>query len=358
MSTPAAANFYDGLTSKPHEATVSIREPDALEVELNGERFYWPLEHGGMQWERTSSTLRITFGEHPRKVLIVRDVDFIKRFVQRMQRAGRRGVYDRTLSLARQGPLLFLLGLVFSVVAGYVWVLPFAAERSALLLPTEVDRQLGQLTAPDVMLDLWEDSARSATLQQFGDRLALGRRFELRYHVVHNEQVNAFAMPGGHIVVFSGILERMDTPGQLAALLAHEATHVEERHSMRMLMRQGASYLFLSLLLGDVNAVVALLAENADNLRNLTYSRTLETDADQLGMERMAEAGVHPEGMVQLLELLQREAADVPEELAFLSSHPLTEQRIAKAREQAFTMEVLGRNDPELDRLFQALRTP
>ena len=358
MSTPAAANFYDGLTSKPNEATVSIREPDALEVEVNGERFFWPLEHGGMQWERTSSTLRITFGEHPRRVVIVRDAEFIRHFVRRMQRAGRRGMYDRTLSLARQGPLLFLVGLVFTVVAGYLWVLPFAAERSALLLPTEVDRQLGQATAPDIMLELWEDSARSALLQQFGDRLALGQRFELRYHVVRDEQVNAFAMPGGHIVVFSGILERMDTPGQLAALLAHEATHVEERHSMRMLVRQGASYLFLSLVLGDVNAVVALLAENADNIRNLTYSRSLETDADLLGMERMAQAGVHPEGMVQLLELLQREAADMPEALAFLSSHPLTEERIDKAREQAFSMEVLGRRDPELERLFQSLRTP
>ena len=148
----------------------------------------------------------------------------------------------------------------------------------------------------------------------------------------------------------------MESPGQLAALLAHEATHVEERHSMRMLVRQGASYLFLSLVLGDVNAVVALLAENADNIRNLTYSRSLETDADLVGMERMARVGVHPEGMVQLLELLQREAAELPEALAFLSSHPLTEQRIAKAREQAFSMEVLGRGDFELDRLFQALK--
>lgn len=356
MSASAAANFFDGQTSRPHDATVAIREPDALEVEVNGERFHWPLEDGGMQWERSSNTLRITFGEHPRSVVLTRDAAFIRLFVQRMQRAGRRGVYDRTLSMARQGPLLFVLGLLFLAVVGYVWVLPFAAERSALLLPTEVDRQLGQAAAPELLLELWEDTARSAVLQQFGDHLALGDRFELRYHVVNDEQVNAFAMPGGHIVVFTGILDRMDHSGQLAALLAHEATHVEERHSMRMLVRQGASYLFLSLLLGDVNVVVALLAENADKIRNLTYSRALETDADLMGMERMAQAGVDPEGMVQLLELLQREAGDMPGSLSFLSSHPLTEQRIIKARERAPQLTMGNSGQPELDRLFQHLK--
>jgi predicted Zn-dependent protease len=94
-------------------------------------------------------------------------------------------------------------------------------------------------------------------------------------------------MPGGDIVVFSGILEGMEYPEQLAALLAHEGTHVQKRHSTRMMVRQMARLLFLSLLIGDVSAVAAVLAENADNVRNMSYSRGLETDADRHGMERM-----------------------------------------------------------------------
>ena len=356
MSTSFKANFYDGLTSKPKEALVGLREPGSLEVEVDGERFYWPLEHGGMEWERSSSMLRITFGEHPRRVLIVREPLFIKSFVTRMQYAGRRGVYDRTLSLARKGPLLFFLGLLAVLVGGYFWVLPFAAERMALLLPLEVDEQLGKASYGSIMLGLPEDTARSAVLQRFGDKLQLSDKFDLRFHLVESDQVNAFAMPGGDIVVFSGIVNGMEHPGQLAALLAHEATHVDERHSTRIMVRQMSSYLFLSLLIGDVNAVVALVAENADNLRNLSYSRGLETDADQHGMERMQAAGVDPAGMVQLLELLEREAADMPEELGFLSSHPLTKHRIEKAREVAQRMETPRSVDPELERLFEALK--
>lgn len=356
MSSSHSANYYDGLTSKPREATVRLREPDALEVEVGGERFFWPLEHAGMEWERTATTLRITFGEHPRKVLITQDGLFMATFVKRMQYAGRRGVYDRTLSLARQGPLLFLLALVAMVVVGYVWVLPFTAERLALLLPTQVDERIGEASYGSIMLGLDEDTAASALLQQFGDRLDLSDRFALRFHSVKSEQVNAFAMPGGDIVVFSGIVERMDRPEQLAALLAHEATHVHERHSTRMIVRQMAGYLFLSLLIGDVNAVVGLLAENADNLRNLSYSRGLETDADRHGMERLQAAGVDPAGMVQLLELLEREAADMPEELAFLSSHPLTAERIARARERVPATPAQRTTDPQLAMLFERLK--
>ena len=357
MSTAFPANFYDGLTSKPKEAIVRLREPDALEVEVDGDRFFWPLEHGGMEWERTVSTLRITFGEHPRRVIITRDKLFISTFVKRMQYAGRRGVYDRTLSLARKGPLFFFLGLVALVVMGYLWVLPFTAERLALLLPLEVDRQIGQASYNSVMLGMDEDSTRSAVLQRFGDKLELSDKFDLRFHLVESDQVNAFAMPGGDIVVFSGILDGMEHPEQLAALLAHEATHVDERHSMRMMVRQMAGYLFLSLLVGDVNAVIGLLAENADNLRNLSYSRNLETDADRHGMERMQAAGVDPKGMVQLLQLLEAEAADMPDELSFLSSHPLTEERIAKANAHQAQLAGTHDADPELRELFEALKS-
>jgi hypothetical protein len=179
------ANLYDGLTSKPLDARVGLREPGSLEVEVNGERSYWPLEHAAMQWERTNTTLRITFGEHPRKVLITRDKLFIATFVKRMQYAGRRGVYDRTLSLARQGPALFFLALVAVVVVGYIWVLPFTAERLALLLPLEVDERLGQAAYGSVTLGMDEDTARSAVLQRFGDRLDLSDRFELRFPLCH-----------------------------------------------------------------------------------------------------------------------------------------------------------------------------
>ncbi len=343
MSGAVPAVYYDGLTSKPKEAMVSVRETDSLEVEVDDGRFHWPLEHKGMRWERTRDTLRLSFGDHPRKVLLIRDELFIKSFVVRMQYAGRRGVYDRIVSVARAGPFLFLIGVLAFLVLGYMYALPWAAERIALLLPRSVDVELGEASFNSMAMGLEVDTMRTEALQRFGDQLVLSDHYQLRYHVVTEDQVNAFAMPGGHIVVFTGILDRMDDPGQLAALLAHEATHVEERHSTRMLMRQLSSYIFLSLILGDVNAIVAVVAQNADNIRHMSYSRDLESDADGLGMDRMHANGVDPKGMVRLLELLEEEAGEIPEAVSFLLSHPLTTHRIERATDRA---EELG--EPEL----------
>ena len=363
MEQRIAAVFYDGVTSKPWEAFVGVREPNTLEVEVpgfsagvHGDRFQWPIEHKGMQWERTPNALRLSFGEHPRRVVIVRDPLFIKSFAVRMRYTGRQGGYDRLLSLARSGPALFVIGVLLFLVACYFWVLPWGAERLSLLLPRSVDERIGQVAYNGMSSELQVDEERSKALQAFGDRLQLSPHYALRYHVVREEQVNAFALPGGDIVVFTGILDRMDEPGELAALLAHEATHVEERHSTRMLVRNLAGYLFLSLLIGDVNGVMAVLAQNAENIRTLGYGRGLESDADRIGQERMKANGVDPIGMAHLLELLEREAHDVPGSLAFLSSHPLTAERITKAREHAAELGGAGEEPEELMALFRDLK--
>ena len=218
-----------------------------------------------------------------------------------------------------------------------------------------LDEQLGDAAFEQMALGLDIDEERSEQLQAFGDRLSLSADHQLRYHVVDDPQVNAFALPGGHIVVFTGILERMSGPGELAGLLAHEATHVQERHSTRIMVRSLASYMFVSLLVGDVSAVVAVAAENADKLRNMGYGRGLESEADAIGQQRMKENGVDPAGMVRLLKLLEQEAQDMPEELAFLSSHPLTKDRIANAEARAAALGTVATTDAQLDSLFHSL---
>lgn len=350
------AIYYDGATSKPQEATVRVREMNTLEVELpDGGCFQWPLEHKGMEWERSSAMLRLSFGDHPRRVLLIRDEPFIQSFVLRMRYAGRQGVYDRALAVARSGPVLFFLGVVALLICSYLWFLPWAAERLALLVPRTLDERIGEAAFDQMALGLPIDSARTVSLQAFGDAMELSPSFEPTYHVVKDDQVNAFALPGGHIVVFTGILDRMASADELAALLAHEATHVEERHSTRMLARSMAGYLFLSLLIGDVNAVVAMVADNANALRNLGYGRGLETEADRIGQEQLLKNGVDPMAMVGLLELLEREAEDMPEALAFLSSHPLTQERIAAARTRARELGTPQAPNDRLEVLFRPL---
>ena len=299
--------------------------------------------------------LRVAFGDFPRQVLMIEDEAFQKEFVDHLQKVGRRGLYDQSLSLVKKGPVIALLVLIGLVGVGYMWMLPWAAERGALLMPLSMDKKLGDVVFEGMSNTLDEDAARSQAMQNFGDHLDLSPRFDLTYHVVNDEQVNAFAMPGGHIVVFSGILDRMSSPEQLAALLAHEATHVEERHSTRIMMRDLASYAFLSLLVGDANAVLAILVENADAIHNMEFSRSLEQDADDAGMSRMHAKGVDPHGMVQLLQLLEEEAMDMPDAVSFLSSHPLTADRIENAEKKAAALAWDEQENEELFEMFLLL---
>ena len=131
-----------------------------------------------------------------------------------------------------------------------------------------------------------------------------------------------------------------------------------ERWQWRMLMRQLASYVFISMLIGDASAIVAVVAENADNIRNLSYSRGLEEDADRHGMERLHARGVDPQGMVELLKLLEEEAMEMPQAMQFLSSHPLTEDRIAVAERERDALGPLPAPPMDLVPLFEKVRTP
>jgi len=150
----------------------------------------------------------------------------------------------------------------------------------------------------------------------------------------------------------------MKEPVELAALLAHEGSHVERRHSTRAIARDLAGSLFVSLLLGDLGGATTVLAQKGDELKGLSYSRDLETEADTIGIRRMHANGVDPHGMVKLLELLGREAEDMPEGASFLSSHPLTKERLATAEAKAAEIGVISEPLPALDSLFRLLKQP
>lgn len=357
MTGPITVTFYDGLSSLPKEARVQWISMELLEVDHEGVRNSWPIKDPRFSWEATGGSLRLSFGTPPQVVIITDDL--VKRqFQEHFQRTAKHRKADATVPLLFSRPVLFLLSLVALGVAAYIWLMPLLAGWMATLLPVDADRRIGEAYWSSMAPTLKLDTARSAALQRFGDRLELAPEFKLRFHVAVDDQVNAFALPGGHIVVYTGILDRMKEPGELAALLAHEGTHVQLRHSTRSIMRELSGAVFLSLIIGDVGTLSTLVAEHADNLRGLAYSRGLETEADAVGMERMAADGVDPQGMVQLLHLLEREAQDMPEGFAFLSSHPLTKERIDAAVEKAGTLKEASAQDAELKSLFEALSGP
>jgi len=159
--------------------------------------------------------------------------------------------------------------------------------------------------------------------------------WDYRFHVIESKEINAFALPGGNVFVFTGLYDRFKSEDELAAVMGHELTHVREQHWAKMAGAQAKRQAGLAVLLGVTRAgsgwqsAVGL----ADNLMSLRYSRKDEDQADAEGFDDLVAAGYNPEGMLDLFHTLQS-ASGGGGGPAFLADHPLTKQRIQRTEER------------------------
>lgn len=157
--------------------------------------------------------------------------------------------------------------------------------------------------------------------------------------VFASDQVNAFALPGGKIGVYSGLLKVAQTPAQLAAVIGHEVGHVLAGHANERLSTSFATQAGLNLLSvvagtgGFMNQqALALLGLGAQVGIILPFSRTQESEADEIGQKLMARAGFDPRQSVELWQNMSKAGGEGPPQ--FLSTHPSPETRINELRDQ------------------------
>lgn len=226
----------------------------------------------------------------------------------------------------------FLLGAAFCISAA-------PSQAGLLSVSPEKERQMGDEAARQI-----DAQARIMTgpvadwVASVGARLvtASNKEFQYSFKVVEGKEINAFALPGGHVYIFTGIRKIVKTEDELAAILAHEITHAEEHHFARQYGKSSKR----GLILGVLSAVVGLpniaqqIVSIADFAMTQKYSRTHETEADLRGMERMARAGFDPAAMVSILEGLAKEDERGGSLDQWFGDHPDAGRRIERARAQ------------------------
>ncbi len=166
---------------------------------------------------------------------------------------------------------------------------------------------------------------------------ALGPQpFDYRYFVIDEPVLNAFAVPGGSIYIYSGLLDRVRSTDELAAVMAHETTHVAKRHMARMAGIDPISVLgLLAAMLaarssGSGAQAAAVLGQGIAAARQIAFTRQLEMEADTLGLKYMTEAGYDPHAMLSFQKLMLQEQTLNPINVpAYLLDHPLTQDRVA-----------------------------
>jgi beta-barrel assembly-enhancing protease len=337
------AAFYAPSSPSAQPARVSF-EGDSVVIEIDqapgAEPMRWP--RAALQFEEgavAGGPIRVTSPSGP-GLLMVSDPALLALFGRR-QKSG--------ATALGQGLAIFLAVTVALILAGYFLFLPWIAGVLARSVPASVEQQIGRAAIEQLapVAQRCEDEAVRKPVRTIVDKL--GRRapnmgYAFQVYIVKDKMVNALATPGGYIVVYTGLLEKTKSPEELAAVLAHEMTHITGRHSTVGIMRAMTFWIMLSYLIGDPSG---MLVQAAGALSQLSYQRGQEEEADLGAMKLFEQARVDPRGLEQAFTMLSKETPEIPASARYFSTHPRTEDRLAEIRKWRATASY--RPEPLLD---------
>ncbi|MDH4122242.1 MAG: M48 family metallopeptidase [Deltaproteobacteria bacterium] len=334
--------YHDGHRPEGREARVRLTTPRGpfllmlpeetprLEKRERWESFtsYAPEDQG--RWILVSRNLpqqRITFVEPvPPDFTGAKDQSLGKSLARRL------------LSIPRTtlGWLTWGSGLALTAGALMFFGMPALAVVTAWVIPQSWEEKLGERVWTEMenlpgFKALPQTPAQQALWAQVEQRLsrhlADGRR--VRITVVESPIMNAMALPGGRMVVFKGMLDKLETPDQLAALLGHELGHVVHRHSMRGLIHAKALEVGLSLATGGDRSLAGMMESLGQSLAVMKFSRDQESDADKYALEFLREENLPDRAALELLTLLHKENPETGVAIpTLLQTHPGTLERI------------------------------
>ncbi len=250
----------------------------------------------------------------------------------------------------RRKPFIYIIAAACLVLLLSCATTGPGGQKSFIIIPSGQEVEIGAGMAQQVegTETILPDSVWQAYLNEVGQRIArVCDRQDIEYHfkVIQSDQVNAFAAPGGYIYFYTGLLREMDNEAEMAAVMAHEISHVVARHGIKRLQKALGVALAYELAFGGEGAGQALDAAIGLGMGLVFagYSRSAEREADRFGIHYMAKAGYDPQGALGMFETLAElgnsGAPNVFEQLA--SSHPETQERIANATAQINEMQPL-----------------
>ncbi|MBK9525371.1 MAG: M48 family metallopeptidase [Bacteroidetes bacterium] len=354
MASTVPAHYVDPDSGTTLDASLSFDESsDDLIIELPSDtRLHWHLK--GVKIFQSGTATSIYKKGNPAINLTFQDFEFNK-FLKARQR--KKGYVGFTAWLNSAGTFVYMLiftGFFGIVLLGYFFILPWVAERAVDLLPSSFDDRIGKIIFDAGVSQEESDSAQTDRIRQFASKIDFKSSRTLKFFVIQSKEENAFALPDGNIVIFSGMLKIIHSENELAALMCHEAAHVKKRHSMKLLAKNLAAYLLISVVAGDVQGVMATLAKNANTLGTLTFSREFEEQADLEGLDILRHNQISAIGMTDLLHsLMEHDSKNLP---GFLSTHPVTEKRIQYVDEAIAKNPFSGIEHEELKSIFTDIK--
>lgn len=241
--------------------------------------------------------------------------------------------------------LIFALVAVLVVIVGLVVVVVTQKNRAvraiANRVPVEWEEKLGETTFKQIAAggEVLHNSEWHPYVASITNRLlpALPNTgYQFKFHIMRDTNINAFAMPGGYVVILTGLLERAARPEQVAGVVAHEIAHVTLKHGIRNIIESAGLMIVVAAVFGDIQGLGGIVVEGSRYLMQQKFSRDFEREADEVGWEYLRKAEIDPRGMIEFFETLREmeQSGGMAMEggLSLLSTHPATSERIERLR--------------------------
>lgn len=338
MTTSGRGTFFDGATSARHAVTVDLA-PDVLQIRagdgtLLGEWPYDKLESA----PAPAGVLRLgRAGSRALARLEIRDRELADAIDERSLPVDRSGRGERRM---RAKVIVWSLVATASLVGVAVWGVPRIATRLTPLIPYSLELRLGELIEAQARASL--DTRHAAAAFECGntakekpgraafDKLmnrletAAGLPIPLHPLVVRLPEANAVTLPGGYIYVFQGLIDKAESPDQLAGVIAHELGHAAHRDGTRTVLQAAGLSLLFGILLGDFVGGGAVVFA-AKIILQTSYSREVETAADAYGVMLMTRINGDARALGRFLLRIAGTTHPGPK---ILLDHPETRDRI------------------------------
>ena len=226
--------------------------------------------------------------------------------------------------------------------------------------------EMGQQYAAEInrQLPMVNDAAINRYVNDLGRSIAQrgSRQYNYNFYVVNAEQINAFAVPGGHVYVNRGLVERTRNMSELAGVLAHEIAHVEHRHGVEQMEKMQTANLGLTLgyvLLGRApTGVEEAVIGVGGTAYFASHSRGAENEADAMAVSLLASSGISPNGLTSFFNVLLSDQQRRPSAVEqWFSTHPLTQDRIENTQSYIDRLPASQRNGRTSDNGYEAMKS-
>jgi Zn-dependent protease with chaperone function len=228
--------------------------------------------------------------------------------------------------------------LILSVVAGLALFLWFGSnllvEYAVGRIPVAWEQKLGEAAYGDFLAQqtIIKEGPAVAAVNEIMQRLTEkipDNPYKFEVSVVRSDVVNAFALPGGYVVVFTGLMMKAENGEEVAGVLSHELNHVLQRHGLNRMVKQIGLIAVVTIVLGDQQGLAGLMKRVGVELLTLKFGREQETEADLTGLQLLHRAKIDPNGMIRFFERLSEQDKDRVE---ILSTHPMSEDRAERLK--------------------------